>query len=160
MARVKEEQPVQTFIAPIFVAIITVVILHFGYTGAALSENMVPERAADLFLSSSLIFEANQGQLDSQVKFRASGQGYNVFLTSHEVVLLLKAGEHFPDSVLEDGLISHSTGAANAILRMRFLEGQATPQLIGQDQSSGMTHYLMGQDATQWRVNVDVSEHL
>ena len=35
-------------------------------------------------------FEANQGQTNSQVKFLSRGQGYSLFLTDHEAVLLLR----------------------------------------------------------------------
>src|SRR6185295_5219064 len=36
-----------------------------------------------------LSFEANQGQMDSEVKFLSRGNGYSLFLTSTEAVLLL-----------------------------------------------------------------------
>src|SRR6185436_19638698 len=39
-----------------------------------------------------LAFEANRGQLDAQVHFRARGAGYTVFLASDEAVLALRAG--------------------------------------------------------------------
>ena len=37
-----------------------------------------------------LIFEANQGQSDAQVKFLAHGNGYGLFLTAEEAVLVLQ----------------------------------------------------------------------
>src|SRR5690348_15027543 len=36
-----------------------------------------------------LVFEANQGQTDSRVKFFSRGTGYGVFFTPHEVVVVL-----------------------------------------------------------------------
>src|ERR1700758_3667470 len=36
-----------------------------------------------------LAFEQNQGQTDPQVKYMARGNGYTVFLTSHEAVFAL-----------------------------------------------------------------------
>ena len=48
-----------------------------------------------------LSFEANQGQTDSQVKFLSRGDGYSLFLTSHEAVFTLRpsAGAKAPPSV-------------------------------------------------------------
>jgi hypothetical protein len=41
-------------------------------------------------LAMPLSFEANQGQTDSQVKFLSRGDGYSLFLTSHEAVFTLR----------------------------------------------------------------------
>jgi hypothetical protein len=46
---------------------------------------------ADLKLP--LNFEANHGQTDSQVKFLARGNGYNLFLTATEAVLRLRTAD-------------------------------------------------------------------
>src|ERR1700689_4039851 len=40
-----------------------------------------------------LMFEANQGQTDSRVKFLSHGSGYSVFLTSGGMVLALRPSE-------------------------------------------------------------------
>ena len=47
-----------------------------------------PARAA--LLGVPLNFEANQGQTDSRVKFLSRGDGYSLFLTSHEAVFTLR----------------------------------------------------------------------
>ena len=38
-----------------------------------------------------LSFEANQGQVDGQVKYLARGKGYTLFLTETEAVLALRS---------------------------------------------------------------------
>src|SRR5205085_8734150 len=40
-----------------------------------------------------LSFEANQGQADSAVKFRARGSGYQLYLTATEAVLQLRSAD-------------------------------------------------------------------
>src|SRR3990170_3486752 len=42
------------------------------------------------FFKAPLTFEANQGQTDSQVKFLARGNGYALFLTATEAVMVLR----------------------------------------------------------------------
>ena len=48
------------------------------------------------YLSTSLAFEANQGQTDGQVDFLARGSGYAVFLTDGDAVLTLNGGDAEP----------------------------------------------------------------
>lgn len=45
-----------------------------------------------MMLGMPLQFEANQGQVDAQVKFLAGGSGYTLFLTPTESVLVLRSG--------------------------------------------------------------------
>lgn len=53
---------------------------------APISKTVVQENYGHLPLS----FEANSGQIDSQVKFLSRGYGYGLFLTSTEAVLSLQ----------------------------------------------------------------------
>src|SRR5580704_10116908 len=46
--------------------------------------------AKAVLLGVPLNFEANQGQTDSRVKFLSHGDGYSLFLTSHEAVFTLR----------------------------------------------------------------------
>src|SRR5579859_5318975 len=41
-----------------------------------------------------LAFEANQGQLDPQVKYMARGNGYTVFLTPTDTVFAVRSSSH------------------------------------------------------------------
>jgi hypothetical protein len=44
------------------------------------------------FVALPMMFEANNGQTDSRVKFLAHAPGYTLFLTDKEAVLSLPAG--------------------------------------------------------------------
>src|SRR5947207_7937387 len=59
---------------------------HRFSTGVAQMEEL-PLRAA--YSRHPLMFEVNQGQTDSQVKFLSRGNGYTFFLTANEAVLAL-----------------------------------------------------------------------
>jgi hypothetical protein len=66
------------------------------FVGAqALAQQIKPDEAKRIELNQAygklpLSFEANQGQTDPQVKFLSRGNGYSLFLTPTEAVLVLK----------------------------------------------------------------------
>ncbi len=101
-------------------------------------------------------FEANQGQTESQVKFLARGNGYNLFLTSTEVVLA-------PGKTTTDKTGKTTRGARHpikdrkakpAVLRMQFVGANPAPQVTGVNELPGKSNYFIGNDPTKWRTNV------
>lgn len=66
------------------------------------SGNIIAERArvVENFGKLPLSFEANNGQTDDQVRFLARGQGYRIFLTPQEAVLVLKVDRPEPTAAL------------------------------------------------------------
>jgi uncharacterized protein (TIGR03437 family) len=97
-----------------------------------------PAKAA--LLAVPLSFEANQGQTDSQVKFLSRGDGYSLFLTSHEVVFTLRtpAGVKAPPSVF----------------RMELLGAERNAQVSGADKLPGVANYFIGNDPKKWRSGI------
>ena len=100
----------------------------------------------------SLAFEPNQGQADPAVKFLARGRGYGLFLTPTETLLVLVPQDR-------GGLSGRRPGAVAApmppprIVRMRLEGADANSRLVGVDQRTGRSHYLVGQPG-QWRRDV------
>ena len=82
-----------------------------------------------------LNFEANQGQTDSRVKFLSRGDGYALFLTSHEAVFTLRppAGAKAPPTVF----------------RMELRGANRAAQVTGADKLAGVSNYYIGNDATK-----------
>src|SRR5258708_1925196 len=90
----------------------------------------------------TLAFEANQGQIDSQVKFLSRGAGYSLFLTPAEAVLKLG-----PSAV--------SGGNSNeAVLRMKLRGANSRTAPSGQDELPGTSNYFIGSDPKKWHTNV------
>src|ERR1039457_6817284 len=87
-----------------------------------------------------LSFEANQGQTDSQVKFLSRGDGYSLFLTSHEAVFTLRppAGANTPPPVVRMELRGANRGA----------------QVTGADKLAGVANYYVGNDPKKWRSGI------
>jgi hypothetical protein len=86
-----------------------------------------------------LTFEANQGQVDQQVKYLARGQGYTLFLTPNAAVL---------------GLRSEGAGSRTEWLRL-VLQGAVTaPAISGEGKLPSQANYFVGNDPARWRTNV------
>lgn len=118
-----------------------------------------------------LMFEANQGQTDSQVKFLSQGKGYTLFLTSGGMVLALR-----PSKVgsSQDVLTSSSVGgigrgassihqlekaaraqrSSAATFTVNLLGSSANPQVVGEQPLRTRVNYFIGRDPKKWRTNV------
>jgi len=83
-----------------------------------------------------LSFEANQGQVDSKVKFFSRGAGYGLFLSSTEAVLSLGNQD------------------APSVLRMKLIGAGDAASITGLDELPGKSNYFIGKDPTRWRTRV------
>ncbi|HEX5715143.1 MAG TPA: IPTL-CTERM sorting domain-containing protein [Thermoanaerobaculia bacterium] len=83
-----------------------------------------------------LSFEANQGQVDSAVRFLSRGEGYTLFLTSTEAVLSLRGAQR------------------DSIVRMRLVGGNRDPRLVGVSPRATKSNYLLGNDPRHWHTDV------
>jgi hypothetical protein len=87
-----------------------------------------------------LIFEQNQGQTDSQVKFFAHGNGYGLFLTQNAAVLSLQ---------------QMSAGKQQkAVLNMQLVGAKSDSAITGADRLPGTSSYFIGNDPSQWHKNI------
>ena len=115
--------------------------LTAGHIFGGPSENPSQSKPAKASLRAvPLSFEANQGQTDSQVKFLSRGDGYSLFLTSHEAVFKLRtpAGAKVPPSVFRMELRGANRGA----------------QVTGADKLAGVANYYAGNDPKKWRSGI------
>jgi hypothetical protein len=79
-----------------------------------------------------MVFEANVGQTDPQVKFVSRGRAYTLFLTSRDAVLA-----HGPD-----------------VVRIAFRGASSHPRIVPVDRLPGGMNYLIGDDPSAWRRGV------
>ena len=141
---------------------VSMVLLALGLVGAALlgfAAKVSPPRSSTQKPASSsrattlqqqrvianlpLVFESNQGQSDSEVKFLSRGSGYGLFLTEHEAVLTLQ------NSVFST---QHSGGEVS-VVRMTLDGANQNSQLVGMHPLPGKSNYLIGK-AAKWHRNV------
>src|SRR5689334_9702113 len=104
---------------------------HTAITGGS------PVSVAQNYGNFPLVFEANQGQTDAQVKFLSRGPGYSVFLTQNEAVVRLRP----------------SQGAQSSALRMKLLNANVR-EISGQDELPGTSNYFPGSDPSMWHTNI------
>ena len=103
-----------------------------------------------------IMFEANLGQTDPQVKFLSRGADYAVLLTPAEAVVLLSRRQLSNNHVRSRMRRSTNSapGSTQAVLRMRLVGGAAEPQVIGLEQLRGKSNYFIGSDPEKWRTEV------
>jgi len=138
--------------------------------------SIVPSSLSEAYGQRSLVFEANQGQTDSRVKFFSRGAGYGLFFTPDEVVMVLHnsapaEGRHAKKlhrrSVTGTATLEAASRTAHfstptvapsakslAVMRMRFVGANHGPRISGDEQLPGSVNYFIGNDPKQWRAKI------
>jgi Beta-propeller repeat len=106
-----------------------------------------------------LAFEPNQGQTTSQVRFLSRGNGYELFLTSHEAVLALRKKEPVRAKAVKNVASftarHESRGAEKiSVLRMQFDGANPEPEIAGMDLLPGRVSYFIGNDPKKWHTDI------
>ena len=131
------------------------IIILAGFLPAVTAETPGKAGIVKSYAKLPLRFEANLGQTDSRVKFLARGSGYTLFLTPAEAVLTLRrqsSGALAPKAKRARRV--RRAESENAVLRMRLLGANSTPDIAGVQKLRGKSNYLFGKDRTKWRTNV------
>ena len=129
-----------------------------------------------------LQFEANHGQVDEEVKFLARGQGYTLFLTPTESVMVLSQSEaKIPtddrseefmmsltfvapqqDANIQDGdqtvfgplLKTEPAPIKQSVVRMKLEGANPSSTVSGMEQLPGIVNYFNGNDPAAWRTKI------
>ncbi len=111
-----------------------------------------------------LAFEANQGQIDPQVKFMARGNGYTVFLTANDTVFALRsssqaAAARVPRAQALAGTTQPATEptpeqARTGAIHMHLVGGNPQSPITAGSKLPGHSNYFIGNDCSQWHANV------
>ena len=80
-----------------------------------------------------LVFEPNQGQVDSQVRFLARGGGFTLYLTDREAVMSLKGAQP---------------------VRMSLVGGAKPKEFERLEPTGGISNYFIGNDPSKWRTQI------
>ncbi|MDO8631355.1 MAG: SBBP repeat-containing protein [Phycisphaerales bacterium] len=89
-----------------------------------------------------LFFEKNIGQTDAAVKFFARADGYSLFLTATEAVMVLPPAKA-------------AKTKAGVVVRMKLKGADAKAPVRGQDILPGRTSYMRGNDRSKWQIGVE-----
>ncbi|MBI2816754.1 MAG: SBBP repeat-containing protein [Acidobacteria bacterium] len=124
---------------------IVLVGIVFAVSAAAVNTSAPAQpKIVDVVNKLPLAFEANRGQTNPAVKFLSRGAGYNLFLTSTEAVLVLRAQQAEVDGAGD----SHP-----AVLRMKFI-GANPSAVTGIGELSGKANYFRGKSLKEWQTKI------
>src|SRR5271156_3794371 len=104
-----------------------------------------------------LFFEANQGQTDPSVRFLTRSNGYTMFLTPTETVLVEGKNGAVTGGKFGKGFPAFRADAKNgkqSVLRMELLGANSAPEFQGLQELPGKVNYLIGKDQAAWHTNV------
>ena len=109
-----------------------------------------------------LLFEANEGQLNSGIEFLTRGSGYTAFLTPAGMVLSFQTQNEGSVETSDNSQIS----AANTLHRPKSMErqysaiaidlvgGKHSPVIVGEQPLATKVNYFIGRDPSKWHRNV------
>src|SRR5437867_643998 len=126
------------------------------------ADHAAQARVMESYARLPLSFEANRGQMDSDVKFFSRGSGYSIFITPTGAVLTLGSGSSPNPRVpkLREGISALNPPAVagralrTAVLRLKLAGANHEPQLTGEGELPGKVHYFSGSDPRKWRTNI------
>ncbi len=118
--------------------------VHSSSAASTQVRAQAPQPVQDAYRNFPLMFEPNQGQSDSAVKFLARGSGYGLFLTSNEAVIELQ-----PASVRAP----HSAPRVS-VVRMGLAGANPNALISGTGVLPGKSNYIIGNDPARWHRDV------
>ncbi len=107
-----------------------------------------------------LYFEANQGQVNSQVRFLSWGKGYTLFLTPGEAVLNLRKpvepeeGNEQPAVKARSRDVRGSPVVQTATVHLQLVGANQRPHVTGLEELSGKVNYFVGNDPKNWHTGI------
>ncbi|HEX5410772.1 MAG TPA: SBBP repeat-containing protein [Terriglobia bacterium] len=107
-----------------------------------------------------LSFEVNRGQVSSQARYLARGQGFILFLTQSDAVLQLTksspgnaAAVATPSGLQNDQPGTVTSGAAG-VIRLKLLGASQQARITASERLPGNTSYFLGNNPQSWRTNI------
>ena len=98
-----------------------------------------------------LRFEANEGQVDSHVRFFTQGGGQSLFLTDSQVVMVVGQQPALPRPGSQQ---SNAPAASRAVVRMDLVGANLHPRVSGVGQVPGITNYFIGNNPANWHTDI------
>jgi len=126
-------------------------------------------QAESSYDSLPLMFEANQGQADAQIRYVSQGHDYSVYLTATGMLLALHPPEGTPSIQDPRALASvHNPRFASSIhrqektvrerrstiLAINLVGASRSAKVVGEDPFATRVNYFIGRDPSKWLRNV------
>src|SRR5262245_13863702 len=123
-------------------------------------DGALPQATKLSLMKVPLIFEQCEKNSAPEVRFVSRGQGYNLFLATNEVVLVLAKGFQASHSESERygsrqyRQTSADAGKPSSVVRMKMAGANLSPLVTGRDELPSKSHYFIGSNPSHWRTNV------
>jgi Beta-propeller repeat len=105
-----------------------------------------------------LQFEANHGQVDAQVQFLTRGNGYTLFLTQTESVMVLQQREAPATTdllaMIDPTAVPEAARMKQSVVRMKLEGANPSPAIDGMEPLPGIVNYFIGNDPEKWRTKI------
>jgi beta-propeller repeat-containing protein len=107
-----------------------------------------------------LSFEENRGQTDSQVRFLSRGEGYRLFVTATETVLVLRQPSPLTPGPAENATRTDTTrptagdSPSPTVLTMKLMGANPGAPTAGFEKLPGKVNYFIGNDPALWHTDV------
>lgn len=102
-----------------------------------------------------LRFEANQGQTDPSVKFITKGAGYNLFLTTNELVFTSQnTNLSTKQSIIDTQRDTSPQPTTINVLRAQFIGANLNHKVTGNNRLASITNYYLGKDPKKWYTHI------
>lgn len=128
-----------------------VILAPFGLACGLVESNLLPARSDATinprYGTLPVSFEPNRGQANPEVDFLARSDGYELFLTPSETVLLLQKRSRQTAK-------RASESAVASALRMKLVKASPASPASGLDQLPGKKNYLIGSDRARWHRDI------
>ncbi len=104
-------------------------------------------------------FELNVGQSDARVQFLTRANGYTLFLTPSESVMVfagraIRSTEKPAAQADGSGKSTEAPELTASVLRMGFVGANPKPQVEGLEPLPGITNYFIGKDPAKWHTDI------
>ncbi|RPH94817.1 T9SS C-terminal target domain-containing protein [candidate division KSB1 bacterium] len=101
-------------------------------------------------------FIANEGQWEAPFAFRYDGAGGSYFVTSDGLTIDLRqyersAATEEPERMPWDRHLSRPELVRGHVVKVKYLNGNPTPEIKGEDRLPHYSNYFLGSDSCRWR---------
>jgi len=128
----------------------------------------VAAQSAESYGRLPLSFEPNHGQAAGEVKFLSRGRGYTLLLARDETIFAFRKSNprskvRSQRSSIEPRLLSMAStrlqettdnAQPDLLLRMRLLNANPSPNVVGLNELPGKSNYFFGRDSRKWFTNI------
>src|SRR4029453_7055774 len=150
-----EQKSIRSFVPLIILALLSnlVALAPAQATTAGFPADNAATQLSETYGQLPIGFEANCGQFDQAVLFRARGAGCDLFLTTSEAIFAVLGSEH-PETPLTTRAADVPSKLTANVVRMQMRGASPQPSVEGLEELPGRSNYFSGSQPSEWLTDV------